>query len=309
MRRFKNILYIIEDGSDEDSVAEKVSTLARLNEAKVHIMLLPVESYLDRFSSVFSDRMNELNHLLTEQRQQVLDTAVSNPRWNNIEVQGSLMHGDGFIPVIQQVLREKHDLVIKGGRLDDGVDQLGMRLIRKCPSAVWIIRKTHSGDFRRILAAVDIGTGNKETDLLNKKIVEIASSLAQREHGEAHYMHSWRLEFELMMRGPRINVSPQELFEIKAALRNDREAGLLSLLSQSNIASMSENVHLIEGETTEAIQNLLERKKVDVLVMGSIGRSGIPGLLIGNMAEKILSKINCTVLTIKPDDFVSPVTL
>jgi nucleotide-binding universal stress UspA family protein len=48
---------------------------------------------------------------------------------------------------------------------------------------------------------------------------------------------------------------------------------------------------------------------VDVVVMGSVGRSGIPGLLIGNKAEKILTTINCTVLTVKPDGFVSPITI
>jgi nucleotide-binding universal stress UspA family protein len=48
---------------------------------------------------------------------------------------------------------------------------------------------------------------------------------------------------------------------------------------------------------------------VDVVVMGSVARSGIPGFLIGNKAEKILTTINCTVLTVKPDGFVSPITL
>ncbi|MBT8362313.1 MAG: universal stress protein, partial [Deltaproteobacteria bacterium] len=48
---------------------------------------------------------------------------------------------------------------------------------------------------------------------------------------------------------------------------------------------------------------------IDVVVMGSIGRSGIPGFLIGNRAEKILSNINCTVLTVKPDGFISPITI
>ncbi|RZW20858.1 MAG: universal stress protein UspA and related nucleotide-binding protein [Desulfobulbaceae bacterium] len=43
--------------------------------------------------------------------------------------------------------------------------------------------------------------------------------------------------------------------------------------------------------------------------MGSVGRSGIPGLLIGNKAEKLLNSINCTVLTVKPDGFKTPVTL
>ncbi len=309
MKRFKNILYIIEDGDDEDAVMEKVINLARLNEAGVLVSRIPEESHFNVFSNMFPERMRELDSILSEQYQAEIDKIVNDARWGDIEVRGALIPGHGFISVVQQVLRAKHDLVIKGGKLDEGVEQLAMRLIRKCPCPVWVIRKTHSGDFRRILAAVDIGTGNAETDALNKKIVQLASSLAQREKGEAHYMHSWRLEFEMMMHGPRMNVKPEELFEFKKTLRVQREAGLQRLLEQSNIQPLADSVHLVEGDTRMVIQDLLEQLQIDVLVMGTIGRSGIPGLLIGNMAEKILSKINCTVLTVKPDDFVSPVTL
>lgn len=49
--------------------------------------------------------------------------------------------------------------------------------------------------------------------------------------------------------------------------------------------------------------------KIDVVVMVSIARSGIPGLLIGNQAEKTLNNIKCTVLIVKPDGFLSPVTI
>lgn len=309
MKRFKNILYIIEDGDDEDAVMEKVINLAGLNEAGVLVSRIPEESHFNLFSHIFPERMRELDSILREQYQAAIDKIVNDARWGDIEVKGALIPGHGFISVVQQVLRAKHDLVIKGGKLDEGVEQLAMRLIRKCPCPVWVIRKTHTGDFRRILAAVDIGTGNEETDALNKKIVQLASSLAQREKGEAHYMHSWRLEFEMMMHGPRMNVKPEELFEFKKTLRVQREAGLQRLLEQSNIQPLADSVHLVEGDTRMVIQDLLERLQIDVLVMGTIGRSGIPGLLIGNMAEKILSKINCTVLTVKPDDFVSPVTL
>jgi nucleotide-binding universal stress UspA family protein len=40
-----------------------------------------------------------------------------------------------------------------------------------------------------------------------------------------------------------------------------------------------------------------------------VARRGIPGLLIGNTAERILRKLPCSVLAVKPDGFVSPVSL
>jgi len=42
--------------------------------------------------------------------------------------------------------------------------------------------------------------------------------------------------------------------------------------------------------------------------MGTVGRSGIKGVLLGNTAERILDRCDCSILTVKPDDFVSPIS-
>ena len=41
--------------------------------------------------------------------------------------------------------------------------------------------------------------------------------------------------------------------------------------------------------------------------MGTMSRGGVAGLLVGNTAERLLDKVECSLLTIKPEDFVSPV--
>ena len=81
------------------------------------------------------------------------------------------------------------------------------------------------------------------------------------------------------------------------------------LLGHIHVPPEVANIHLREGMSEAVIKQAITELNVDVHVMGLVARSGIPGLLIGNKAEKLLSTINCTVLTIKPDGFVSPVTL
>jgi universal stress protein E len=44
-----------------------------------------------------------------------------------------------------------------------------------------------------------------------------------------------------------------------------------------------------------------------LVVLGTVGRQGISAALIGNTAEHVIDKLNCDVLAIKPDGFVSPV--
>ena len=57
------------------------------------------------------------------------------------------------------------------------------------------------------------------------------------------------------------------------------------------------------------IVDYADKNGIDLIVMGTIGRSGLSGLLIGSTAEKVIDQVNCSVLTIKPDNFKSPITL
>ena len=309
MKRFKNILYVFEAQSavHQDTV-QKVVTLARLNDARVSIVRVEERSLVEELGATLSGRFQELAALADKQAQTDLEQLIADPSWQGIDVSVSLLRGRGFIEVIKKVLRDGHDLVIKEEGLERGIDQLAMRLVRKCPCPVWIIRRG-GGDFKRILGTVDIVTEHPEAQALNRKIVELTHSLAQREQGEAHFLHAWRLEYEVMLRGPRFNVSPQEILEMKNTLSGERRTGLEELLQRCQITALDGHVHIREGDSTEVISQALEELDIDVIVMGSVARSGIPGLLIGNRAEELLNSIKCTVLTVKPDDFISPVTL
>lgn len=66
--------------------------------------------------------------------------------------------------------------------------------------------------------------------------------------------------------------------------------------------------HLLKGAADVLIPQVAKREQIDLIVMGTLNRTGISGFLIGNTAEKILHQVECSVMTAKPDGFVSPVT-
>jgi nucleotide-binding universal stress UspA family protein len=49
--------------------------------------------------------------------------------------------------------------------------------------------------------------------------------------------------------------------------------------------------------------------QADIVVMGTVARTGISGLIIGNTAETILNQLTCSVLAVKPSGFKTPVTV
>ena len=51
----------------------------------------------------------------------------------------------------------------------------------------------------------------------------------------------------------------------------------------------------------------MEKKKIDVVVMGTMSRAGISGLLLGNAAEDILAGVQCGVFAVKPKEFQTSV--
>jgi nucleotide-binding universal stress UspA family protein len=66
------------------------------------------------------------------------------------------------------------------------------------------------------------------------------------------------------------------------------------------------SVQLIEGEPERAIPHFIDRNGIDLVVMGTVARSGIRGLVMGNTAERVLQRLRGSVLAVKPPGFVSP---
>lgn len=67
--------------------------------------------------------------------------------------------------------------------------------------------------------------------------------------------------------------------------------------------------HLVKGWAREEIPALAKQLAADVIVMGTVARTGVPGFIMGNTAETILNQIDCSVLAIKPPGFETPVIL
>ena len=72
---------------------------------------------------------------------------------------------------------------------------------------------------------------------------------------------------------------------------------------------LSPKKHLVKGVPRREIPALAKRLGADLVVMGTVARTGVPGFFIGNTAETILRSVRCSVLAVKPEGFVSPVRI
>lgn len=72
---------------------------------------------------------------------------------------------------------------------------------------------------------------------------------------------------------------------------------------------LSPRFHLPKGSAKKMIPALAATLKADLVVMGTVARTGIAGFFIGNTAETILNQLSSSVLAIKPPEFMTPVSL
>ena len=58
-----------------------------------------------------------------------------------------------------------------------------------------------------------------------------------------------------------------------------------------------------EGHAATAIVREAAQNQADLIVMGAHGRTGLAHMLVGSVAEEVVSTAPCSVLTIRPEAF------
>lgn len=314
MQRFKDILIVVEDNTLGKALLAQGAALARKNRARLTVAIL-VEAFTYQPSRLVSaGTAAEPPVSIVEKPGQSLEQLISSLRQKEIEAEVNVLSGTPCLEIIQTVIRNRHDLVMimaggQGGLKEKLFGGTPMQLLRKCPCPVWVMKPSQPRPYRRILAAVDPDPFDQERDSLNKTIMELATSLAQLEQSELHIVHAWTLVGEAILRGPRGNLGKTEMYRLLFETRQKQESLLNDLLRPYGLSKLKHRVHLLKGEPGRVIAGVAQAQGIDLIVMGTVCRTGIAGLLIGNTAETVLRQVDCAVLAVKPQGFVSPVGL
>jgi nucleotide-binding universal stress UspA family protein len=70
-------------------------------------------------------------------------------------------------------------------------------------------------------------------------------------------------------------------------------------VAAAGIKNVEVEPRLVEGEPADTIVNFAREMGADLIVIGSHGRSGLSRLLMGSVAEHVVRKASCPVLTVK----------
>ena len=183
MKRFKDILCVLERGEASRPALECAVMLAEDNQASLTVVdVIPRVTAgigMPDGGPISADLQAAMLSVHEARLKPLVD-----PYRKRIEIQTKVLAGTSFLEIVREVLRNGLDLVVKIPESPDWLDRLfwgdDMHLLRKCPCPVWIIKPQASKSYRRILAAVDVDESNPSEELgsrhaLNRQILEMAA--------------------------------------------------------------------------------------------------------------------------------------
>ena len=133
----------------------------------------------------------------------------------------------------------------------------------------------------------------------SKRAQEYACELADRFHAELHVLHVLA-DVALMMPEPGSALSLPQNYLVD--MKEDAEKALSGLLP----AEWTQGKKVIRatrmGNPFVEIGHYAKEHAIDLIVLGTHGRSGVTHLLLGSVAEKVVRRSPCPVLTVHPEE-------
>ncbi|HCS54542.1 MAG TPA: hypothetical protein DIW81_23655 [Planctomycetaceae bacterium] len=238
---------------------------------------------------------------VVREAEQVLSLLVELAAQSGVKAGFCLSFGKSWHKMIQEVIKNNHTMIVIGRKKRTSISNFffgrtAIKLLRKCPVPVYVAKSDPVRPVESILVADDFAEIGE--DLLDAG-VQFAKALDTRLH-VVHVVESgddYKLAGSGIAREDLDKMHNEEL-EHANTIAADR-------LSRTDARTISQGtmVHIEKGTAEKVISKILIDEKVDLLIMGTNGRTGFSAMMMGNTAERLLAESDCSLLAIKPRDF------
>jgi nucleotide-binding universal stress UspA family protein len=304
---FNRILFVSTGLRNDDGALVSAMNLATKSNTNLDIVLLlpllpkNLIDYAQKFADTF---ITEFNSFAQEHK-------VKTSFAGELTVL-TLNNKHACVSLIQMVLQHKYDLLIKQVDSDNhekGFKALDMDLLRKCPCPLMLCRPDHDVASGSVAVAIDPMSDEHSGHALSLNLLSTAIGLTSGSDKALDVISCWDFSLESSLTtGTWLNLSMDELASEKEKCRSEHLSALNEVLNEVP-EQESLNVQHLNGFAHIQIPEYVAKQEIDLLVMGTVARTGIAGFIIGNTAENVLQSLQCSLLALKPAGFVSPVKL
>jgi universal stress protein E len=210
--------------------------------------------------------------------------------------------------IIRRALASGADLVIAATRHHRMGARLVLRntdweLIRNCPTPLLLVKSGHSYHKPPVIAAVDPFHARPAD--LDARLLAAGGRFARLLRGSLHVFHAYMPLVSAaampLRTAPLVMLPP----EAEAAHGQQIARTIDKLADSAAIPRARRHVHM--GDVSGELRAAVADTGAGLVVMGAVSRSALARLFIGNTAERVLDRLDCDVLVIKPRGFRSKV--
>ena len=294
MSTLKNVLVGTDFSTGSRSAIRLAAAIARAHGSRLVIAHVvhtdPAGDYVVRRKDVTGD------DLRVEGARARLERLAKPIRASGLAVETVVTTGKPYADLLGVAERFKADLLVVGTRGLGRVQRflLGStaeRLVRAAPMPVLVAKGTAKATpIRRIYVGVDFSAGSK-------RALETAVGLAKPLEAQVTAVHA--IDFGSL--SDQMSAAPDRRRLTRRAAEAELAEFVLKRFPGNGTAAPK--VRVVESPADESLALAAVRQKVDLIVLGSVGRSGVDALLIGNTAERVLRRSSLPVLVVKPPGF------
>ena len=306
MENYKKILTVIDPTTDDQKALKRSIELARRTGGEITAFLTIYDFSYEMTTMLSGEEREAMRQSMINDRMQWLEEKIAEIDDHSITINTSIIwHNRPLEKIIQKVITEGFDIVIKGTHQHDKFKSViftptDWHILRKCPCPVLLVKEHNWPDNGNLLTALNIGSDDDEHKALNEKLTQEATHLSSLIKANIHLVNSYP--------GTPVNIAI-EIPEFNACEYNDtmmkhHQTAMNDHANTFNIPL--ENTHVKEGLPEDVIQSVSNKIDAELVILGTIGRTGLSAALIGNTAEHVIDRLNCDVLAIKPNGYISP---
>ena len=197
--------------------------------------------------------------------------------------------------IVRQVLKSKPDVLItashRHGRLARWLlSNTDWELIRQCPCPVWFVRSPEVPSRPRILVAVDPLHAHDKPAALDERLVHAAQVVGRQFAGHVALAHACHV--------------PDSARPVRLLVLARAKQAVEDLATRHGVEI--EACEVKPGQPEDVLPSIVRRDSADLLVMGAVSRSIDAYPVIGNTAERVIDRVACDLLVIKPPGFKAP---
>jgi len=310
MKRLDRILAVLDPTTEAQPALAKAATLARRSGATLELFICDFDPSLSGRPFFDTDKLRQLREEFVAERLEYLEDTAEDLRVEGLAVE-THVHWDNptYRGVVRRVEESSPDLVVKDTHYHTVLRRTlftntDWSLIRACPAPLLLAKAVEWPDTPRVLAALDPGhVGDKPAEL-DHDILEWSELVAARMGGEVHAVHAFfpaaLLAATATLAGMPL-ASGMTSAEIVEAERKRIAAQLDGIVGAHQLPA--QRVHLEQGAATEVLPRMADQLNAALVVMGAVSRSRLQEVFLGSTAERVLDRISCDVLVVKPADF------